>query len=65
MLRPVRLGLLPVLLLLAAGCASADGPEPRVDRPRAICLDEAPRSPTPRPDASMRPLFFLFCIQTP
>ena len=54
--------LLGVVLLV--GCASvAQGPEPeqRSGSPRVRCLSE------PRRDAAegTRPLFFLFCIESP
>lgn len=53
---------LPVLLLatvVAAGCATANPARPPVqDSPRVRCLAD----PT---ETSTRPLFFLFCMQSP
>jgi len=53
---------LGMALLALAGCAMAS-PSARSDAPpRVRCLGQ----PNPgEPDAGTRPLFFLFCIQSP
>jgi hypothetical protein len=53
------LGML-ALGLLAAGCASNDPPAPRTEtQGRARCLND--RNET----GNSRPLFFLFCVESP
>jgi hypothetical protein len=48
-----------VALAAVAGCATAYEPSPRQSQPpRARCLAD----PT---DTTMRPLLFLFCVETP
>ena len=53
-----------VALLALAGCALAL-PSARSDAPpRVRCLGQ-PSPGEPKPDPGTRPLFFLFCIQSP
>jgi len=57
-----RLGLLGILALsiVVAGCASGNPPAPRSDAPpRTRCLND--RNET----GNTRPLFFLFCMESP
>ena len=49
-----------VLVLIAAGCAAPTGSGG--DGPRARCLGQPGRGESYSPD---RPLFFLFCIESP
>ncbi|HET7343646.1 MAG TPA: hypothetical protein VFL90_19440 [Methylomirabilota bacterium] len=59
MTRVRRLLLLLVLAAVVAGCASSTTPPPRQSTtPRARCL-------TDPNETSMRPLFFLFCVESP
>jgi len=52
--------LLVLLLLAAAGCASSapTAPPPRTPPPRARCLS----NPN---ETDLRPLIFLFCVESP
>jgi len=54
--------LLLALLAVLAGCASSSAPPQQYPRaatsPRARCLSDPN-------DASLRPLFFLFCVESP
>ena len=52
-----------LLALLAAGCSPAWSPPSKgATSPSARCLNEPGRSENYSQD---RPLFFLFCVQTP
>lgn len=52
-----------VLALIAAGCAAPSGSESSGGAgPRARCLGQPGRGESYSPD---RPLFFLFCIESP
>ena len=61
-MRPMIRACLPLLLAVAvlAGCATTNPPSPAAPResPRVRCLAD----PT---ETAMRPLFFLFCMQSP
>ena len=57
-----RLWLVLPLLLLLAGCARAAGSSPAASSPpRVRCLSEGARDTA----AGARPLFFLFCVESP
>jgi len=61
-MRPLRPLLVAAALLALAGCASNPSPPPgggAQRTPQARCLVDG------RGEDSMRPLFFLFCIQQP
>lgn len=50
------------LVVAAAGCATAPAPRrERAEPPRARCLSDPGREA----HESTRPLFFLFCIESP
>ena len=52
--------LLLVLLAAVAGCASYAPPPPRQSTaPRTRCLSD------PNETGGLRPLFFLFCVESP
>jgi len=58
----IRSRLLLVLVVVAtlAGCTTGASPPPRDSRsPRARCLSD------PNESGGMRPLFFLFCVESP
>ena len=58
---PRRLILLVVLVAALTGCASSgQSPPPRQSSaPRTRCLSD------PNESGGMRPLFFLFCVESP
>jgi hypothetical protein len=62
----VWLGVVPFLLLSAAACSNivAD-PIPRATQaPSVRCFDQPPAG-SPGQDTNARPMFFLFCMQSP
>lgn len=57
-----RAALLILVLLVVAGCSTAGGPPPRAsETPRVRCLNR----PGPGETAGDRPLFYIFCIESP
>jgi hypothetical protein len=55
----IRLALVLVLLLAISACATGAAPPPRGSHtPRARCLSDPN-------ETGARPLFFLFCVETP
>ena len=56
-----RIAGLLALVLLVAGCATGPGSSSS-DGPRTRCLSQPGRGESYSPD---RPLFFLFCIESP
>ncbi|MGH7391116.1 MAG: hypothetical protein ACREM3_16915 [Candidatus Rokuibacteriota bacterium] len=60
MIRALPLALLPLLLLPLAGCATSTAPPERVrsGTPQVRCLVGPEEYPT-------RPMFFLFCTESP
>lgn len=62
----VRLGMLSLLALMTIGCGNvvAD-PVPRATQaPNVRCFDQPPAG-SPAQDPNARPMFFLFCMQSP
>ncbi|HEX2439266.1 MAG TPA: hypothetical protein VHT71_13240 [Methylomirabilota bacterium] len=57
--RGMRLALVLVLVASSAGCSAVASPPPRgAQPPRARCLSDPN-------ETGARPLFFLFCIESP
>ncbi len=58
-----RAGVLVALALVLLGCAGPAGSSPPSSGvPRARCLGDSSREAASDP---MRPLFFLFCVESP